>query len=107
MMPGQRRPSPSGSWHPPVGVPSPSGEGDGPDRTRNGVSMAADPLLAFFTWDHLPARLQPVSRTFAMVAHDMAMNLPDNEERHEAMRKLLEAKDCAVRSVIQGSVVPV
>jgi hypothetical protein len=59
-----------------------------------------DPLLQFFIYDHLPERLQKVSREFAGLAHYIVQTLPRNPERTVALRKLLEAKDCAVRSVL-------
>ena len=56
-------------------------------------------VLQFFKYDHLPERLQPVSKLFAELAHDVA-ELPSNPETTVALRKLLEAKDCAVRSLV-------
>lgn len=56
-------------------------------------------ILQFFAYSHLPPHLQTISKMFHDLAHDL-MNLPDNEERHMMLRKLLEAKDCAVRSVV-------
>ena len=60
-----------------------------------------DPMLQFFSYDHLPVRLQETSKRF----YDLAVflcggNVPRNAERTAALRKLLEAKDCAVRAVI-------
>jgi len=59
-----------------------------------------DYLLQFFTYAHLPENLQAVSRPFAELAQKIAGDLPSNPERTVALRKLLEAKDCAVRAVI-------
>jgi ferritin-like protein len=59
-----------------------------------------DPLLQFFGFAHLPRPLQEVSRPFHDLANKIAGELPENPERHEALRKLLEAKDCAVRALI-------
>jgi len=56
-------------------------------------------LMQFFTWQHLPPHLQLTSKIFAEVAEKI-LDLPDNPERTVALRKLLEAKDCAVRSVL-------
>ena len=56
-------------------------------------------LLQFFDYGHLPERLQNVSRPFFKLAHELA-NLPANPESTTALRKLLEAKDCAVRSLL-------
>lgn len=58
--------------------------------------------LQFFKYDHLPERLQDVSRPFSELAHSMVETLPPNPELYAALRKLLEAKDCAVRAVLGG-----
>ena len=57
-----------------------------------------EPLLQFFEYSHLPATLQAVSNPFSSLAHHLAATLPRNPERTTALRKLLEAKDCAVRA---------
>jgi hypothetical protein len=55
-------------------------------------------LLQFFTYAHLPPELQEISRMFADLAHWTVEALPRNPERTVALRKLMEAKDCAVRA---------
>jgi len=57
-------------------------------------------LLEFFTYAHLPAHLQKVSKPFCDLAHHICHEVPVNAEQEMALRKLLEAKDCAVRAVI-------
>lgn len=57
-------------------------------------------LLKFFEYKHLPDHLKEVSKPFCELAHKMAKDLPKNPESTTALRKLLEAKDCAVRAVI-------
>lgn len=57
-------------------------------------------LLQFFAYDHLPAHLRAVSEPFHTLAHALALSLPANAESTTALRKLLEAKDCAVRAVL-------
>lgn len=57
-----------------------------------------DHLLQFFTFAHLPEPLQAVSMHFADLATWIVEHLPRNPERTVALRKLLEAKDCAVRA---------
>ena len=57
-----------------------------------------EPILQFFAYAHLPMDLQIVSANFTNVAHWMVENLPRNPERTVALRKLLEAKDAAVRA---------
>lgn len=57
-------------------------------------------ILKYFQFAHLPPVLIDVSETFATLALHIAMELPANEERTIALRKLLEAKDAAVRSAL-------
>jgi hypothetical protein len=57
-------------------------------------------LLQFFVYSHLPERLQAVSKPFGDLAVQIVETLPRNPERTVALRKLLEAKDCAVRALI-------
>jgi hypothetical protein len=59
--------------------------------------MQHDYLLQFFAYEHLPDRLQAVSKPFGDLARSMVDTLPSNPERSAALRKLLEAKDSAVR----------
>lgn len=57
-----------------------------------------EPMMQFFNYAHLPDHLQEVSRPFAELALLICNKLPRNPERTVALRKLLEAKDCAVRA---------
>jgi hypothetical protein len=57
-------------------------------------------LLQFFSYRHLPQHLQETSAMFHDVAQWVVATLPPNPERTVALRKLLEAKDCAVRAAI-------
>lgn len=57
-----------------------------------------EPIIQFFTYQHLPEGLQEVSRPFAQLANLITSTLPRNPERTVALRKLLEAKDAAVRA---------
>lgn len=59
-----------------------------------------EPLLQFFEYAHLKPGLQEVSKPFCDLARDIVQKLPRNPERTVALRKLLEAKDCAVRAVL-------
>jgi len=54
--------------------------------------------LQFFAYAHLPPHLKGVSAQFAALASWVVGMLPPNEEREVALRKLLEAKDAAVRA---------
>ncbi len=57
-------------------------------------------LLQFFAYEHLPPHLQAVNKPFGDLARDLATSLPPNAESTTALRRLLEAKDCAVRAVL-------
>jgi len=56
-------------------------------------------IIQFFAYSHLPPHLQAVSKPFGELA-DKILELPRNPERTVALRKLLEAKDAAVRSLL-------
>lgn len=62
--------------------------------------MGNNYLMQFFTYDHLPEKLQAISKPFCDLARQICEILPDNPERTTALHKLLEAKDCAVRANI-------
>lgn len=61
-------------------------------------------LLTHFRWEHLPEQLQEVSKPFGRLAVDMADQLPPGPEVTVCLRKLLEAKDCAVRAAVTQQV---
>ena len=58
-------------------------------------------ILQFFAYSHLREDLQRISAPFCNLAVDHIMQLPRNPERTVSLRKLLEAKDAAVRAAIQ------
>lgn len=62
--------------------------------------IAEDPILKYFAWEHLPERLQAVSAPFADLACHIVGSARRSAERTTALRKLLEAKDCAVRAAL-------
>lgn len=57
-------------------------------------------ILQFFSYSHLPEHLQTVSKPFCDLADLVVDSLPRNPERTVALRKLLEAKDAAVRALL-------
>lgn len=68
--------------------------------TVRSASLAREPIMQFFAYQRLPPHLQEVSKPFGELAeliHQMAYR---NPERSVALRKLLEAKDAAVRAVL-------
>ena len=62
--------------------------------------MATDRMLQFFRYGHLPAELQEASKPFCDLAHRIVERYPINPERTVTLRKLLEAKDAAVRTLL-------
>lgn len=60
----------------------------------------AEHIMQFFAFAHLPAKLQEVSAPFGELAQRIVGTLPRNPERTVALRKLLEAKDAAVRALV-------
>jgi hypothetical protein len=62
--------------------------------------MIEETILQFFEYAHLPKHLQDVSQPFSVLAKFIVNDLPRNPERTVALRKLLEAKDAAVRARI-------
>ena len=57
-------------------------------------------MLRYFAYAHLPEHLQRISRPYGELAELMATTLPVGAETTAALRKLLESKDCAVRSAL-------
>ena len=62
--------------------------------------MVTEHIMQFFAFEHLPPHLQAVSKPFGELAQTIVDTLPRNPERTVALRKLLEAKDAAVRALI-------
>lgn len=61
----------------------------------------AQKLLRWFDTEHLSPELATVVRPFVVLATDVA-NRTAGPEGTTAVRKLIEAKDCAVRDYIEG-----
>jgi len=57
--------------------------------------------IKYFTYEHLVGDLRDVSRMVSELAQKMEETLPDGPEKSAGMRKLLEAKDCFVRSALE------
>lgn len=54
----------------------------------------------WFAFDHLPAKLQTISRHFHDLGVKITQQIEPGPERTVALRKLLEAKDAAVRAAM-------
>lgn len=57
-----------------------------------------DRMIKWFKFDHLPESLKEVSFHFAELASTVCLLVEPGPERTVALRKLLEAKDAAVRA---------
>jgi hypothetical protein len=57
-------------------------------------------MLIWFEWEHLPPHLQAVSKPFRELAGLISGSLESGREKDVALRKLLEAKDAAVRAAV-------
>jgi len=63
--------------------------------------MRRPDIMQFFTYAHLPQHLQDVSRPFCELAERVLEVTGAGAEQSVALRKLLEAKDAAVRAALQ------
>ena len=63
-------------------------------------------MLQFFEYRHLPANLQASSKPFCELAERIVTEWPQNPERTVCLRKLLEAKDASVRTLLYTEPVP-
>ena len=57
-------------------------------------------ILRYFKTTHLPPILAIVSKSFCELAEKIEIDLPSGPEKSTALRKLLEAKDAAVRAAL-------
>lgn len=64
------------------------------------MNQAIEQVLSYFQYEHLPPHLQEISKEFCDLAQAVANRYPDNRETTIALRKLLEAKDAAVRAAL-------
>lgn len=62
--------------------------------------ISNDSILRYFHYQHLPDVLQKRSKPFCELARLIIDTTPRNAERSVALRKLLEAKDAAVRAAV-------
>lgn len=62
--------------------------------------METDRMLKWFAYEHLPDKLKVISAPFGELANALCDIIEPGPERTVALRKLLEAKDAAVRAVV-------
>lgn len=64
--------------------------------------LSEDPIGKWFKYDHLPeGEVRSTSQMFANLAGRLVQTQDPSRERSVALRKLLEAKDAAVRGMIE------
>lgn len=66
----------------------------------NGRHFSVAHFEPFFKYAHLSENLQRISQRFAALAERLLDDLADGPELSAALRKLVEAKDCAVRQAV-------
>lgn len=64
------------------------------------ANTSESPILRYFEAGHLPAEFRDVSEACGNLAHYLETRLPAGPEKSTALRKLLEAKDAAVRAAL-------
>ena len=64
------------------------------------AEVAATPILRFFHYAHLPLNLQERSAPFCALALKLVRTTAPSAELSAALRKLLEAKDAAIRAAL-------
>jgi hypothetical protein len=70
------------------------------DETKPTAEKRVNPIMRFFDYEHLPPKLQAVSKPIGDLARQMDGGLPDSAEKSAGLRKLLEAKDALVRAAL-------
>lgn len=63
-------------------------------------NMKEERMMKWFEFAHLPARLRETSARFWDIACQIVATVDPGPERTVALRKLLEAKDAAVRATL-------
>ncbi len=57
-------------------------------------------IMKYFEYDHLPEKLQEISKPICEVAKQYDSKIESSAEKSAGLRKLLEAKDCLVRAAL-------
>jgi len=69
-----------------------------PLAAKTNTDINTERMLKWFKYDHLPQSLQNMSLSFSQLAVEVGERCEPGPERTVALRKLLEAKDAAVRA---------
>lgn len=63
---------------------------------------SVEAVTQYFTFEHLPSHLRPVSQACAELVTKILNEIPeDSPELTMGIRKILEAKDCLVRAALK------
>lgn len=71
-----------------------------PECIEKRIRPMEERMLKWFEFAHLPERLQAISKPFGILASELCEVVASGPERTVALRKLLEAKDAAVRAAL-------
>lgn len=71
-----------------------------PECIEKGNPSMEERMLKWFEFGHLPETLQLISKPFGELASQLVGTVAAGPERTVALRKLLEAKDAAVRAAL-------
>jgi hypothetical protein len=63
--------------------------------------FAVQHIAQYFAYEHLKTPQRAISQACHDLAEQMIENLPDTPELTAGLRKLLEAKDCFVRTSLE------
>lgn len=70
-------------------------------RDESVLAVKHQSIMKYFKYEHLPEHLQAVSAQVCECARRLDEILPAGPEKEMCLRKLLEAKDCAVRTQVK------
>lgn len=71
------------------------------DITPTDEAIAQEPMLQLFKYKHLQNEvMRSISRGFCALALKAVQDVPRNPERTVCLRKLREAKDCAITALL-------
>lgn len=65
--------------------------------------MSSETILKHFRYTHLPKKYHDICAAMYSIADDCVANLPKCAERSAGLRKLLEARDCFMRTLDNNS----
>lgn len=73
-----------------------------PPAEATDAEVMENPILHYFHYSHLPPHMADQSKGFCDLALNLVRTTDPSAERAAALRKLLEAKDCAVRAALSS-----